>query len=87
MHLYYAKLCKIFLQNTDDALFDEEKGKIYARRKIDVETAFGKMKTCLGCTRYTVRGIEKVRKQSGILMMALNMMKLATLSRNNEHYT
>lgn len=70
-----------------EMLSDEETGKIYARRKIDVETVFGKMKACLGFTRYTVRGLEKVRKQSGILIMALNMMKLATLSRKNEDYT
>lgn len=70
-----------------EMLSDEETGKIYARRKIDVETVFGKMKACLGFTRYTVRGLEKVRKQSGILTMALNMMKLVTLSRKNEHYT
>lgn len=68
-------------------LSDEETGKIYARRKIDVETVVGKMKACLGFTRYTVRGLEKVRKQSGILIMALNMMKLATLSRMNEQDT
>lgn len=37
-------------------------GKIYARRKIDVETVFRFMKACLGFTRYTVRGLDKVRK-------------------------
>lgn len=52
-------------------------GKIYGRRKIDVETVFGFMKACLGFTRYTVRGIDKVRKQSGLLITAINMMKLA----------
>lgn len=34
-----------------EMLSDEETGKIYARRKIAVETVFGKMKACLGFTR------------------------------------
>lgn len=51
-------------------------GKIYARRKIDVETVFRFMKACLGFTRYTVRGLDKVRKQTGILITAINMTKL-----------
>ncbi|SFE52481.1 Transposase DDE domain-containing protein, partial [Enterococcus casseliflavus] len=53
--------------------------KIYGRRKIDVETVFGFMKACLGFTRYTVRGLEKVRKQTGLLITAINMMKLTKI--------
>ncbi|MDH6363528.1 transposase, partial [Enterococcus sp. PFB1-1] len=60
-----------------EMLSARETSKIYARRKIDVETVFGFMKACLGFTRYTVRGIDKVRKQSGILITAINMMKLS----------
>lgn len=63
-----------------ELLSTPETGKVYSRRKIDVETVFGFMKACLGFTRYTVRGLEKVRKQSGILITAINMMKLAKLS-------
>lgn len=63
-----------------EMLSSEETGKIYARRKIDVETVFGKMKASLKFTRFTVRGLEKVKKQSGILIMALNMMKMETIT-------
>lgn len=59
-----------------ELLSSSETGKIYARRKIDVETVFGFMKACLGFTRYTIRGLDKVRKQTGILITAINMMKL-----------
>ena len=40
------------------------------------------MKACLGFTRNTVSGLEKVRKQVGILItaMAINMIKLAKRS-------
>lgn len=63
-----------------DLLSSPDTGKIYSRRKIDVETVFGFMKACLGFTRYTVRGLDKVRKQTGLLITAINMMKLATVT-------
>ncbi|HFJ6488908.1 TPA: transposase [Enterococcus faecium] len=53
--------------------------KIYGRRKIGVKTVFGFMKACLGFTRYTVRSLEKVRKQTGLLITAINMMKLTKI--------
>lgn len=60
-----------------ELLSSSKTGTIYSRRKIDVETVFGFMKASLGFTRFRVRGIEKVRKQSGLLMTAINLMKLA----------
>lgn len=62
-------------------LSEPENGKIYAQRKIDVEPVFGWMKACLHFTRYHVRGMEKVKKETGILIMALNMRKLAAMKR------
>ncbi|WP_376713008.1 MULTISPECIES: hypothetical protein [Enterococcus] len=47
---------------------------------MDVETVFEFMKACLGFTRNTVSGLEKVRKQVGILITAINMIKLAKRS-------
>ena len=63
-----------------ELLSSSETGKIYARRNIDVETVFEFMKACLGFTRYTVRGSDKVRKQTGILITSINMMKLEKIS-------
>lgn len=63
-----------------ELLNSSDTGKIYGRRKIDVETVFGFMKACLGFTRYTVRGLDKVRKQFGLLITAINMMKLAKIA-------
>ena len=62
-----------------------ETGKVYARRKIDVETVFGCMKASLGFTRYHVRGLEKVRKESGIVIMALNIMNLAVKEQSHQN--
>ena len=70
-----------FKARQNEWLSTSETGKIYARRKIDVETVFGCMKACLGFTRYHVRGMEKVRRETGLVILALNMMKLAVNSR------
>ncbi|MGH1747285.1 hypothetical protein ABE951_13265 [Enterococcus entomosocium] len=44
-----------------------------------MEIVFGFMKACLDFTRYTVRGLEKVRKQSGLLITTINRMKLTKI--------
>ena len=64
-------------------LSDLETGRIYAQRKIDVEPVFGFMKASLGFTRYHVRTLEKVKRETGILVLAINMRKLAAQERQN----
>lgn len=54
-------------------------GNIYAQRKICIESIFGKMKTSLHFNRFSIRGLEKVTKEAGIVIMTLNIMKLVTL--------
>ncbi|MFB9768561.1 IS1182 family transposase [Lactiplantibacillus modestisalitolerans] len=56
-----------------------ETGQIYAQRKIDVEPIFGKMKASLRFNRFSVRGFDKVTKEAGIVILALNIMKLVTV--------
>ncbi|MGZ1667875.1 transposase, partial [Staphylococcus argenteus] len=51
--------------------------KIYSQRKIDVEPVFGFMKAILGFTRMSVRGINKVKRELGFALMALNKRKIA----------
>ena len=62
-----------------EQLSDPEYAKVYARRKIDVEPAFGFLKACLGFTRFHVRGIDKVKQEVGLALMAANLRKLARL--------
>ncbi|WP_353340472.1 transposase, partial [Apilactobacillus micheneri] len=50
----------------------------YAKRKIDVESVFGRLKASLRFNRFSVRGIEKVKKEAGFAIMALNIRKLMT---------
>ena len=42
---------------------------------------FGRMKASLDFNPFMLRGIDKVRKETGILIMALNIHKLAVKSR------
>ena len=63
-------------------LSEPKTGQIYAQRKIDVEPIFGKMKASLHFNRFSVRGLEKVTKEAGIVIMALNILKLVTVRTN-----
>lgn len=54
-------------------------GSIYARRKIDVEPVFGRLKASLGFNRFSVRGSERVEKEMGIVVLAMNINKLVTV--------
>ncbi|ETY73953.1 transposase [Lactiplantibacillus fabifermentans T30PCM01] len=64
-----------------DLLSAPETGSIYAQRKIDVEPVFGKMKAYLHFNRFSVRGLDKVKKEAGIVVMALNILKLTAIGR------
>ncbi|WP_125760523.1 IS1182 family transposase [Companilactobacillus hulinensis] len=61
-----------------------ETGQIYGQRKTDVEPVFGKMKASLHFNRFSVRGLEKVKKEAGIVVMALNILKLVSMVRNKD---
>lgn len=56
-------------------LSEEETGKIYGQRKIDVEPVFGFLKANLGFTRFSVRGKPKVENEMGFALMAVNLKK------------
>lgn len=56
-------------------LSEEETGKLYRQRKIDVEPVFGHLKAILGFTRMSVRGKDNVRNELGIALMAVNLRK------------
>lgn len=53
-----------------------ETGEIYSRRKIDVEPAFGRLKSVMHFKRLSLRGIEKARNELGFALMASNLRKL-----------
>ncbi|EUG38050.1 hypothetical protein O762_01106 [Staphylococcus aureus M0443] len=66
-----------FKVQINQKLSEPETKKIYSHRKIYVEPVFGFMKAILGFTRMSVRGINKVKRELGFVLMALNIRKIA----------
>ncbi|WP_162011097.1 transposase, partial [Streptococcus sp. S784/96/1] len=54
-----------------------EGSRIYAKRKIDVEPVFGRLKSVFGVRRVHVRGNQAVQTEVGFLFMSMNLTKLA----------
>ncbi|KEF38794.1 transposase, IS4 family [Schinkia azotoformans MEV2011] len=69
------------------ALECEEKAAIYARRKVEVESVFGHIKGNRSFRRFSLRGLDKVHIEFGIVALAHNILKVAgirqLLSGNN----
>lgn len=59
------------------ALEDDEKCAIYARRKVEVESVFGHIKGNRSFRRFSLRGLEKVHTEFGIVAIAHNLLKVA----------
>jgi hypothetical protein len=59
------------------ALKCEEKSAIYARRKVEVESVFGHIKGNRSFRRFSLRGLDKVHVEFGIVALAHNILKVA----------
>ena len=57
------------------ALECEEKAAIYARRKIEVVSAFGHIKSNRLFRRFLLRGLEMVHTKFGIVALAHNLLR------------
>jgi transposase len=59
-----------------------EKGKLLrARRSVEVESVFGRLKHDCSFRRFMLRGIEKVKTEFGLLCIAHNIAKMAAVMR------
>lgn len=65
-----------FKAQVRENLESESGSRLYAQRKIDVETVFGRMKRNFGVRRAHVRGQESVYNDMGLLLMTMNLTKL-----------
>ncbi len=65
------------------ALEDETFKHVYSRRKIEVETVFGNLKSNLAFRQFLLRGLEKVQTEFAILAMAHNLLKVVGLLCRN----
>jgi len=54
-------------------LSDEKTGKIYRKRKIDVELFFGSLKANFGFTRLSVQGKSQAHNKLGFALLAVNL--------------
>jgi len=61
------------------ALEDDKKSAIYARRKVEVESVFGHIKGNRSFRRFSLRGLDKVHTEFGIVAMAHNLLKVASI--------
>ena len=68
-----------FKEQAKQALHSEDGARIYAKRKIDVEMVFGRMKGIFGVRRVHVRGRRKIQTEIGFLFMSMNLTKLAKI--------
>ncbi|MEK5441268.1 IS1182 family transposase [Fredinandcohnia sp. FSL W7-1320] len=59
------------------ALECEEKTAIYAQRKVEVESVFGHIKGNRSFRRFSLRGLNKVNVEFGIVALAHNILKVA----------
>ena len=71
-----------FKTQINQKLSEPETKEIYNQRKMDVEPVFGFMKAILGFTRMSVRGINKVKRELGFVLMALNIRKVVAQRAN-----
>ncbi|MED0709771.1 transposase, partial [Aneurinibacillus aneurinilyticus] len=61
------------------ALEGDETSVVYARRKVDVESVFGYIKGNRSFRRFSLRGLEKVHTEFGIVALAHNLLKVASI--------
>ena len=69
------------LKDIARASLDSEKGlEMRAKRPIEVESAFGDIKSNVGVRRFLLKGLEKVKIEWGLYAIGHNMRKIAALS-------
>ena len=65
-----------YKQNTKENLSSPLGIELRKKRSIDVESVFGDIKHNQGFKRFSLRGIEKVNAEFGLVALAHNMKKV-----------
>ena len=60
-----------------EKLISDQGRRLRSQRAVEVETVFGRIKQDWGFRRFTLRGMEKVKTEWGLLCIAHNIAKLA----------
>jgi hypothetical protein len=66
-----------YQQQAREKLVSDQGRRLRSRRCVEVETVFGRIKQDWGFRRFTLRGMEKVKTEWGLLCIAHNIAKLA----------
>lgn len=66
-----------YQQLAREKLVSDQGRRLRSRRGVEVETVFGRIKQDWGFRRFTLRGLEKVKTEWGLLCIAHNLAKLA----------
>jgi hypothetical protein len=66
-----------YQQQAREKLVSDQGRRLRSRRGVEVETVFGRIKQDWGFRRFTLRGVEKVKTEWGLLCIAHNIAKLA----------
>lgn len=81
--IYYNPTWEYFKNYTKEKLSDPELKDIYEQRKIDVESVFGNLKGNFAFHRVHVHGQAAVSNELGLMLMALNLTKMAKFKQLN----
>ena len=73
----YNPTWNYFKNYVKDLLSSDQGSEIYSHRKYDVEPMFGRMKSIFGVRRTHLRGKQPVENELSILLMTMNLTKLA----------
>mgnify|MGYP001168650846 FL=1 len=66
-----------YQQQAREKLVSDQGRRLRSRRGVEVETVFGRIKQDWGFRRFTLRGLDKVKTEWGLLCIAHNLAKLA----------
>ena len=73
-----SQTLRAYRERVREILLSAEGQRLLAKRAIEVEAVFGRLKHNWGFRRFLLRGLEKVTTEWGLLCIAHNMAKLAT---------
>ncbi|WP_062446549.1 IS1182 family transposase [Thalassobacillus devorans] len=79
--VYYNPAYEQLKKEARESLWCDEGAQIYAKRKVEVESVFGHIKGNRSFRRFSLRGIDKVNIEFGLVAMAHNFLKQAELIR------
>lgn len=75
--VHYNPVYEEMKEKAKQNLWSDEGAQIYAQRKVEVESVFGHIKGNRSFRRFSLRGLEKVTTEFGIVAIAHNLLKVA----------